>query len=95
MKNATSYSLNLAVAVLLVIASATIAAAVEAGSDTCVGLSAAIGSTCTPLTNTPAAITLIPRSENPQHQYSGMTIPLSERAPSSSTPWVRIIPPPD
>jgi hypothetical protein len=52
MKNATSYSLNLAVAALLVLASATIAAAVGAGNDTCVGAGAVIGSTCTPLTNT-------------------------------------------
>jgi Chaperone of endosialidase len=52
MKNATSYSLNLAVAALLVLASATIAAAVGAGNDTCVGGGADIGSTCTPLTNT-------------------------------------------
>ncbi len=51
MKNATSYSLNLAVAALLVLASATIAAA-AAGNDTCVGLGADIGGTCTPLTDT-------------------------------------------
>jgi hypothetical protein len=52
MKNATSYSLNLTVAALLVLASATIAGAVGAGNDTCVGSGAGIGSTCTPLTNT-------------------------------------------
>jgi hypothetical protein len=51
MKNATSYSLNLAVAALLVLASATIASAVGAGNDTCVGGGAVIGGTCTPLTN--------------------------------------------
>jgi Chaperone of endosialidase len=49
MKNATSYSLNLAVAALLVLASATIAAAL--GTDTCAGSNATIGGTCTPLTN--------------------------------------------
>ena len=52
MKSATSYSLNLAVAALLVLASATIVTAVGAGSDTCVGAGAVIGGTCTPLTNT-------------------------------------------
>ena len=52
MKNATSYSLNLAVAALLVLASTTIVTAVGAGSDTCVGAGAVIGGTCTPLTNT-------------------------------------------
>ena len=52
MTNATSYSLNLTVAALLVLASATIASAVGAGNDTCVGGGAVIGSTCTPLTNT-------------------------------------------
>jgi hypothetical protein len=51
MKNATRYFINLAAAVLLVIASATIAAAFEAGSDTCAGLNATIGNTCVPLTN--------------------------------------------
>ncbi len=51
MKTAKSYSLNLALAALLVLASATITAA-AAGNDTCFGLGADIGSTCTPLTNT-------------------------------------------
>ena len=51
MKTAKSYSLNLALAALLVLASATITAA-AAGNDTCFGTGADIGSTCTPLTNT-------------------------------------------
>ncbi len=50
MKTVTSFTLNLAAAVLIVLASATIAAA--AGTDTCVGAGAIIGGTCTPLTNT-------------------------------------------
>ena len=49
MKAVTSFTLNLAAAVLIVLASATIAAA---GTDTCVGAGAIIGGTCTPLTNT-------------------------------------------
>jgi Chaperone of endosialidase len=52
MKSATSYSLNLGLAALLVIASATIAAAAGAGNDTCFGVGADIGGTCTPVTNT-------------------------------------------
>ncbi len=51
MKTVTSFTLNLAAAVLIVLASATIAAA-AAGFDTCVGMDATIGATCTPLTNT-------------------------------------------
>lgn len=52
MKNATSYSLNLAVAALLVLASANIGAATTVGNDTCAGSGADIGGTCVPLTNT-------------------------------------------
>jgi len=51
MKTVTSFTLNLAAAVLIVLTSATIAAA-AAGNDTCAGLDASIGGTCTPLTNT-------------------------------------------
>jgi len=54
MKTRTSITLNLAGALLLVIASATIAGA-QTGSDTCVGLNATIGGTCAPLTNTTSA----------------------------------------
>jgi hypothetical protein len=50
MKTATSFALNLAAAVLIVIASAAVALA-QAGTDTCAGLDATIGGTCTPLTN--------------------------------------------
>src|SRR5208282_1783585 len=49
MKTATSFALSLAAAVLIALASATIAAA--AGSETCAGLNATIGGTCTPLLN--------------------------------------------
>jgi hypothetical protein len=49
MKTMTSFTLNLATAVLIVLASATIAGA---GEDTCAGLGATIGGTCIPLTNT-------------------------------------------
>jgi uncharacterized coiled-coil protein SlyX len=48
MKTVTSFALNLAAAALIVIASASIAAA---GNDVCIGLDATIGGTCTPLTN--------------------------------------------
>src|SRR5208282_4346392 len=51
MKTVTSFTLNLAAAVLILLTSATIAAA-AAGIDVCVGLDASIGGTCTPLTNT-------------------------------------------
>ena len=54
MKTVTSFTLNLAAAVLIVVTSATIAAA-QAGSDTCVGINATNGGTCTPLTNTTSA----------------------------------------
>ncbi len=50
MKTMTSYSLDLAAAVLLVIASVNMAGAV--GTDTCMGSNATIGGTCTPLLNT-------------------------------------------
>jgi len=50
MKTVTSFTLNLAAALLIVLTSATIAAA-AAGSDTCAGVDATIGGTCTPLTN--------------------------------------------
>jgi hypothetical protein len=50
MKTVTSFTLNLAAAVLIVILSATIAAA-AAGFDTCAGVNATIGASCTPLTN--------------------------------------------
>src|ERR1019366_5385896 len=50
MKAVTSFTLNLAAALLIVLASAGIAAA-AAGTDTCAGMSATIGGTCTPLTN--------------------------------------------
>jgi hypothetical protein len=50
MKAVTSFTLNLAAVVLIVIASATIAAA-GAATDTCAGLGATIGGTCMPLTN--------------------------------------------
>jgi hypothetical protein len=49
MKTVTSFTLNLAAAMLIVIA--TIGAA-TAGTDTCVGAGATIGGTCTPLENT-------------------------------------------
>ncbi|MGD0291249.1 MAG: tail fiber domain-containing protein [Candidatus Binataceae bacterium] len=49
MKTVTSFTRNLAAAMLIVIA--TIAAA-AAGTDTCVGAGATIGGTCTPLENT-------------------------------------------
>jgi hypothetical protein len=49
MKTVTSFALNLAAAVLIVVASATIAAA---GTDTCAGEGATLDATCTPLTNT-------------------------------------------
>ena len=49
MKAAASFILNLAGALLIVIASAAVAAA---QTDTCAGLNATIGGTCTPLTNT-------------------------------------------
>ena len=51
MKARTSFTLKLAGALLIVIASAAIAAA-QTGTDTCAGLNATIGGTCTPLTNT-------------------------------------------
>ena len=51
MKTITRFALNLAAAVLIVIASATIAAA-AAGEDTCFGFDATIGATCTQVTNT-------------------------------------------
>jgi hypothetical protein len=50
MKAVTSLTFSLAAAVLIVIANSAIAAA-QAGSDTCVGLNATLGGTCTPLTN--------------------------------------------
>jgi hypothetical protein len=53
-KTVTSFTLNLAAAVLIVVTSATIAAA-QAGSDTCVGINATNGGTCAPLTNTISA----------------------------------------
>jgi hypothetical protein len=49
-KTVTSFILSLVAVVLVVVAGATIAAA-QAGSDTCVGLNATLGGTCTPLTN--------------------------------------------
>jgi len=51
MKTATSFTLNLTAALLIALASATVALA-QAGTDTCAGLDATIGGTCTPLTNT-------------------------------------------
>jgi hypothetical protein len=51
MKRLTSFTLNLAAAALIVLASATVAAATVAGEDTCVGLGADIGGTCIPLIN--------------------------------------------
>src|ERR1019366_5963285 len=51
MKAVTSFTLNLAAAVLILLTSAGIAAA-AAGTDTCAGAGAIIGGTCTPLTNT-------------------------------------------
>jgi hypothetical protein len=51
MKATTSFTLNLTGALLIVVASAAIAAA-QTGNDTCAGLSATIGGTCTPLLNT-------------------------------------------
>src|SRR5579863_9131055 len=48
MKTVTSFTLNLAAAALIVIASATIAAA---GSDTCVGAGSSLGGTCDSLIN--------------------------------------------
>ena len=51
MKSTRSLTLSLAAAVLIMLASATIAAA-AAGEDTCAGVGASIGGTCTPLTNT-------------------------------------------
>jgi len=50
MKAGTSFTLNLTGALLIMIASATIAAA-QTGNDTCAGLNATIGGTCRPLTN--------------------------------------------
>jgi hypothetical protein len=50
MKTLTSYSLNLAAALLIAVASATVALA-QAGTDTCAGLGTTIGGTCTPVTN--------------------------------------------
>lgn len=52
MKTVTSFSL--VGTLLIVIASAAIAAA-QTGNDTCAGLNATIGGTCTPLTNTTSA----------------------------------------
>jgi hypothetical protein len=54
MKAGTSFTLNLAGALLIVIASAAVAAA-QTGTDTCAGLNSTIGGTCTPLTNTTSA----------------------------------------
>lgn len=51
MKTAASFYNCLAVVLLAVLASAGIAAA-QTGLDTCVGLNATLGGTCTPLTNT-------------------------------------------
>jgi len=51
MKAVTSFTLNLAAALLFVLSNAGIAAAATKG-DTCVGVNATIGGTCTPLTNT-------------------------------------------
>jgi polyhydroxyalkanoate synthesis regulator phasin len=54
MKTATSFILNVAAAVLIVIANATISAAAT-GTDTCVGSGASIGGTCTEINNTTSA----------------------------------------
>ena len=51
MKIVTTFSLNLLGALLIVIASAAIAAA-QTGIDTCAGFNATVGGTRTPLTNT-------------------------------------------
>ena len=51
MKRMTSFNLSLAAAALITFGSVSIVAA-AAGTDTCAGINATIGGTCTPLTNT-------------------------------------------